>query len=144
LKKGRKGVGNGRLSTGLDPQCPQEYIDSVYIGTNLTDGRFIGQSPSFAWPSYYSLRLIKDENGIIIIITGGGRYHEANFSWWPPRSPSKVGRGTGRTKLTVCSFGPREVASQGSQAVRARVRSIGKMTVQKLLYHAFSSSGLAC
>jgi hypothetical protein len=68
LKKGRKGVGNGRLSTGLDPQCPQEYIDSVYIGTTLTDGRFIGQSPSFAWPSYYSLRLIKDENGIIIII----------------------------------------------------------------------------
>ena len=68
MKKGRKGVGNGRLSTGLDPQCPQEYIDSVYIGTTLTDGRFIGQSPSFAWPSYYSLRLIKDENGIIIII----------------------------------------------------------------------------
>jgi hypothetical protein len=64
LKKGRKGVGNGRLSTGLDPQCPLEYIDSVYIGTTLTDGRFIGQSPSVAWPSYYSLRLIKDENGI--------------------------------------------------------------------------------
>jgi hypothetical protein len=64
LKEGRKGVGNGRLSTGLDPQCPLEYIDSVYIGTTLTDGRFIGQSPSAAWPSYDSLRLIKDENGI--------------------------------------------------------------------------------
>jgi hypothetical protein len=57
-------VGNGRPSTGLDPQCPLEYSDSVYLGTTLTDGRFIGQSPSVAWPSYYSLRLIKDENGI--------------------------------------------------------------------------------
>ena len=80
MKKGRKGVGNGRLSTGLDPQCPQEYIDSVYIGTTLTDGRFIGQSPSFAWPSYYSLRLIKDENGIIIIPA----ILKPNQHWIPP------------------------------------------------------------
>ena len=57
-------MGNGRLSTGLDPQCRLEYIDSVYIGTTLTDGRFIGQGLTVSWPPYYSLRLIKDENGV--------------------------------------------------------------------------------
>jgi hypothetical protein len=39
---GRERKANRRLSMGLDPQCPLEYIDSVYIGTTLTDGRFIG------------------------------------------------------------------------------------------------------
>ena len=37
--------GGGKMTSIYEarpPKCPLEYIDPVYIGTTLTDGRFIG------------------------------------------------------------------------------------------------------